>query len=87
MGRNEIRLRRNRLAGKGSDRYRNYGAVLQQHEKEMRIKKKLKVFSLFLVILIVLLLIIIIDRVGEKASKKTGYDTERPNTAKPIAKL
>lgn len=75
MGRNEIRLRRNRLTGKGSDRYRNYGAVLQQHEKEMRIKKMLKVFTFFLVLLIVLVLIFIIDRVGEKASRKTVSQT------------
>ncbi len=66
MSRNEIRLRRQRLTARGSERYRNYGAVLQRHEQEMRLKKILRVFTLFAVILILVMLIIILVRIEKK---------------------
>lgn len=77
MGRNEIRLRRNRLTGKGSERFRNYGAVLEQHSKEMRMKKIFRVFTFLFVILIIIALIFIINQVEEKASKKKSFHPEK----------
>ena len=76
MGRNEIRLRRSRLTGRGSDRFRNYGAVMEQHEKEMRLKKILRVFTLFFVILILIALIFFITQVERKAVQKKSSFTE-----------
>ena len=73
MSRNEIRLRRNRLSGQ---RFRNYGAVLQQHEKEMRLKKVLRVFSFLLVILILIALIFYISQIERKVEKKS-FNTEK----------
>ncbi|MBY0432694.1 MAG: hypothetical protein K2U26_01140 [Cyclobacteriaceae bacterium] len=70
MSKHEIRLRRQRLTARGSDRFRNYGAVLQRHERDMRLKKILRVFTLFLVILIILVLIVIVVRIEKKAVKK-----------------
>ncbi len=66
MSRNEIRLRRQRLTARGSERFRNYGAVLQRHEQEMRLKKILRVFTLFAVILILIMLIVILVRIEKK---------------------
>ncbi len=66
MSKNEIRLRRQKLTGRGSDRFRNYGAVLQRHEEEMRLKKIIRVFTYFLVILIVIAILVIVIRVEKK---------------------
>ena len=57
------------MTSHGSDRFRNYGAVLQRHEQEMRIKKIVRVFTLFAVILILVMLIIIIVRVENRTQK------------------
>jgi len=77
MSKHEIRLRRQKLTGRGSERFRNYGAVLQRHEEELRLKKILRVFTFFLVILIVIVLIFIVVRVEKKIDKKV----ERPEQA------
>jgi ABC-type phosphate transport system permease subunit len=77
MGKNEIRLRRARLSGKGSERFRNYGAVLHQHEKEVRLKKIIKVFTFFLIILILIALIFIVNQLEEKATKKKTSFNEK----------
>jgi uncharacterized membrane protein YvbJ len=77
MGRNEIRLRRNRLTGRGSERFRNYGAIMEQHEKEMRLKKILRVFTMFLVILILIALIFFITQVERKATEKKSFRNEK----------
>ena len=77
MGRNEIRLRRNRITGRGSERFRNYGAVLQQHEKEMRLKKIFRVFTLFLIILILVALFFFINQIERKATQKKSFHSEK----------
>lgn len=72
-------MRRQRLTARGSERYKNYGSVLQQHEKEQRMKKIVKVFAFFLVIAIAVLLYMIVQRWEEKKIKKekTSYSTEQ----------
>ena len=77
MGRNDIRLRRSRLTVSGSERFRNYGAVMEQHEKEMRLKKILRVFTMFLVILILVALIFFITQVERKATEKKSFHSEK----------
>jgi hypothetical protein len=76
MSRNEIRLRRQRLTARGSDRFRNYGAVLKSHEDNQRLKKVLKVFTLFGIILILVMLIIIVFRWEKRITPKN----EKENT-------
>ena len=73
MSRNEIRLRRNRMSGQ---RFRNFGEVMERHEKDARIKKILRVFTMLLIILILVALIFYITQVEKKASKKTSFYTE-----------
>ena len=69
MSKNEIRLRRQKLTARGADRYRNYGAVLQRHEEEKRLKKVLRAFTMFLIILIFIVLLVIVVRMEKKATK------------------
>jgi hypothetical protein len=76
MGRHEIRLRRQRLTARGSDRFRNYGAILKQHEEEKKIKKIVKAFTFFLVILILIVLIVIVTRWERKQTEKKIVSTE-----------
>jgi hypothetical protein len=65
MGKHEIRLRRQRLTARGSERFRNYGAVLKQHEEEKRIKVIVKIFTYFLIIAALILLIVLLSRWDE----------------------
>lgn len=76
MSRHEIRLRRQKLTAHGADRFRNYGAVLEQHEKEKKVKKIIRVFSLLFIIMIVIMLIVIVTRIERKTKEKTPADTE-----------
>ena len=74
MSRNEIRLRRNRMSGQ---RFRNFGEVVERHEKEARLKKVLRVFTLLLVILFLIALIFYISQIEKKTSKGTSSHTEK----------
>jgi len=58
------------MTSHGADRFRNYGAVLERHESEMRMKKIIRVFTYFLVILIVLVLLVIVTRVEKRSTGK-----------------
>ena len=70
MSKHEIRLRRKRLTARGPERFRNYDAVLKGHEENQRLKKTLKVFSLFAIVLILVMLIIIVFRWEKKVTQK-----------------
>lgn len=70
MGRNEIRLRRQRMTARGIERFRNYNAILQRHEENKRIKKIVRVFGFFVVILIVIMLILFLSRFENKGQVK-----------------
>lgn len=83
MSKNEIRLRRQKLTGRGIERFRNYGAVLERHEQEKRIKKIVRVFTFFLIILIVITLLVIISRVEKRLTPadpapKQSYSASYP---------
>jgi len=75
MSKHEIRLRRQKLTSHGADRFRNYGAVMQRHEEEKRVKKLVRVFGYFLVIAILIVLIVIVIRVEKKVSTPEGRKT------------
>ncbi len=70
MSKHEIRLRRQKLTARGTERYRNYGAVLQRHEEEKRIKKILRVFTFLLIIMILIVLLVIVFRMEKTADKR-----------------
>lgn len=75
MGRNEIRLRRQRMTARGIERYRNYNSVLKRHEENRRIKKVIRVFGFFVVILVVVMIIIFLSRWEERAQEKKTTTT------------
>ena len=86
MSKHEIRLRRQKFGGRGSDRFRNYGEVLQRHEKEVRIRKIIRVFTFLFIIMIVVMLIVIVMRVEKRMDKKSGKIeilTSKVNGIKP----
>lgn len=62
---------RRKMGGRGADRFRNYGDVLQRHERELRLKKMLRVFTFVLVIMIVVMLIVMVVRIERRLNKKT----------------
>ena len=69
MGKHEIRLRRQRLAARGSERFRNYGAILKQHEEERRMKIIVRIFTFVLIIAALVIIFITVSRWEEKQNK------------------
>lgn len=81
MSRHEIRLRRKRVTARGTERFRNYEAVLKSHEEGQRLKKILKVFTLFAIILIMVMLIIMVFRWEKRIAPNN--EKENPEMTKP----
>jgi hypothetical protein len=69
MGKHEIRLRKQRLTARGSERFRNYGSVLKQHEEGRRIKLIVRIFTFFLIIAALILLFVVVTRWEQKQEK------------------
>ncbi|MCU0367840.1 MAG: hypothetical protein MUF39_03305 [Cyclobacteriaceae bacterium] len=70
MGKHEIRLRRQRITARGSERFRNYGAILKQHEEERKIKLIVRIFTFFLIIVALVILFITLSRWEENQTPK-----------------
>lgn len=72
MGRNEIRLRRQSVSSGRIAQHRNYGELMARHEKEVRIKRIIRMFMYFLIIAFFIIVYVIVKRVSEKqdGSKK-----------------
>ncbi len=71
MGKNEIRLRRQMLASDDIGRFRNYPALMRQHERVRRLKRNVRIFSYsMLVTLVVLIFLIIISFMMFRWEKK-----------------
>ncbi len=79
MGKHEIRMRRQRLTTRGSERFKNYGSVLQQHEQEKKMKRIIKVFWFVLVIAIIIMIYLFVQRLESKRvqKNKTTHTTEQ----------
>jgi cytoskeletal protein RodZ len=69
MGKHEIRLRKQRITARGSERFRNYSSVLKQHEEEKKIKILVRIFTFFLIIAALILLIVVVTRWEQKQEK------------------
>jgi hypothetical protein len=66
MGKNEIRLRRQRISSGRIAQHRNYGDIMARHEKDLRIKRILRIFTYFLIITIVVLLFFMVKQIEKK---------------------
>jgi hypothetical protein len=75
MGKHEIRLRRQRITARGSERFRNYGAILKQHEEERKIKLIVRIFTFFLIIVALVILLITLSRWEEKQTTQATSHT------------
>ncbi len=77
MGRNEIRLRRNKISSRRIDHYRNYGELMSRHEQTQKIKRLTKVFIYFLLILFIGIILFMVFRWEQKQDlKKPTSHTE-----------
>lgn len=74
MGKHEIRLRKQRITARGSERFRNYGTVLKQHEEGRRIKLIVRIFTFFLIIAALILLFVVVTR-WEQKQEKSAHKT------------
>lgn len=71
MGKHEIRLRRQRVTARGSDRFRNYETIVKRHEQNQRARKIVRLFVFFVIILIFILAFIIVNRWEERQLQKS----------------
>jgi hypothetical protein len=55
MGRNEIRLRRQRMSSGRIAQHRNYGDIMARHERELKIKRITRIFIYFIIIAVLIL--------------------------------
>jgi predicted membrane protein len=82
MGRNEIRLRRERMTAGRIARYRNYGEIMRIHERDMRLRRVFRAFTYFLAILFLIILLLIIWR-WEKRQQQKPEMKHPPTTVQP----
>lgn len=68
MGRNEIRLRRQQMSTSRIARHRNYPELMRQHDREVKLKRVLRVFTYFLVVLFLIIILVIVLRWERKSS-------------------
>ncbi|MFO0505875.1 MAG: hypothetical protein ACK5X6_03360 [Chryseotalea sp.] len=70
MARNDIRLRRNRMQAGNIARHRNYGELLQRHEREQKFRRIFKLFGYFLVVGFLIILFVIVVRWEQRKKEK-----------------
>jgi large-conductance mechanosensitive channel len=84
MGRNEIRLRRQMMSSGRIAQHRNYGELMVRHEKELRLKRIIKVFVYFLVIAFIILFFFMVRKFEKKrvAPEKPKVSVNTPHLPK-----
>lgn len=70
MSKNEIRLRREKLTGQGSERFRDFSVIKKRHEREIRMKKIIRLFTIVAAILVAIILFIAMQIILELRAKK-----------------
>jgi heme/copper-type cytochrome/quinol oxidase subunit 2 len=81
MSRNEIRLRKKMMSTDKIQRYRNYSALMKQHQRANRFKRTVRIalYSLVATVIVLILLLIVtffIMRLEKKNSNKNQQKTE-----------
>ena len=71
MGRNEIRLRRHKVSSGRIAQHRNYGELMERHERDVRIRRIVKTFVYFLIIVALLIMFVIVRRWEQKTVNET----------------
>jgi Trk-type K+ transport system membrane component len=62
MGRNEIRLRRQRISSGRIAQHRNYGDIMARHERDIKLRRISRVFIYFIIIAVLILLFMFVRR-------------------------
>lgn len=75
MGRNEIRLRRQKMSSGRIAQHRNYADVMARHERDIKLKRVVRAFVYFLVIAFLLILFFFFKRweARESAGRPVAY--------------
>lgn len=74
MGRNEIRLRRQRMTSGQIARHRNYQNLLERHSYDQKIRRLGRIMTYLLVAAILIILFVIIVRIEKKANTKSSVN-------------
>ena len=70
MGRNEIRLRRQKISSGRIAQHRNYGELMAIHERDKKIKRVTRVFVYFLIVAVMLFFFFMVRRWEIKKNDK-----------------
>lgn len=80
MGRNEIRLKRQKLSSGRIAKHRNYDELMARHEREKKIKRAtyaLVYFAIFAILMVLLLAVLTIRKLeNQKAKEKKAVYAE-----------
>jgi LPS O-antigen subunit length determinant protein (WzzB/FepE family) len=80
MGKHEIRIRRQRMSARGSERFRNYNSILKQHDESKRIKTIIRIFTFFFIIVALILLFVVVSRWEKKQT-----ESEKKSSPKKVS--
>lgn len=84
MGKHEIRLRRQRVTARASDRFRNFNTIVKRHEQDQRVKKVVRIFVFFAIVLILILVFILVNRWEERQLKKVKASIHQTTKMEPL---
>lgn len=70
MGKNEIRLRRQRMSAGNIARHRNYGELMERHERDQKWKRMFRLFIYFLIVAFLTIIFVIVVRWEKKVETK-----------------
>jgi len=72
MGRNEIRLRRQKMSSGRISQHRNYGDLMARHERDIKIRRITRIFTYFLIIAVLIILFFMVRHFEQKENKKNS---------------
>ena len=98
MSRNEIRLRKKMVSADKIQRYRNYSALMKQHQRHARFKRAVRIalYSLMataIVLILLLISIFFIMRIDKKNNLKkdqkvkTAQEANLPSKSTPTTEI
>jgi len=62
MGRNEIRLRRQKMSSGRIAQHRNYGQLMERHERDVKIRRITRTVIYFLIVLFLFIVFLLVKR-------------------------
>ena len=66
MGRNEIRLRRSTISSGRIAQHRNYGNIMARHERDVKLKRIIRMFMYLLIIAFFIIVYVMVKRITQK---------------------